>query len=153
MSRQRSFDCFQQAKFSIQPRGDSWSRKAVVDSILLGCIPVVLNSLTWEYPLYPNPTVLLPIDKGGKFVLNGSAVDSLFAVLRAYTPAEIETLQARLRLAAPLLQYTHPSAVSHLVPQNSPDAFEVLLQALARNAEGIAPLPLARRIADFSIDG
>jgi len=66
------------SRFCVQPTGDNPSRKGIVDSILLGCIPVLFSRnqtrlWPWHLPNLRNITVMLDITEG-------SAIDQLKAI-------------------------------------------------------------------------
>lgn len=47
-----------EADFCLQPRGDSPSRRGLFDSLLCGCIPVVVDPRSADYPAHITPNVL-----------------------------------------------------------------------------------------------
>lgn len=78
------------AIFCIEPEGDSPSRKGMVDSVTLGCNPVVLNDMTqlwhWHVPDWDSISVL----HGGK------NVTALFQKLESMTDDEISKKQEKM---------------------------------------------------------
>jgi len=89
-----------QSRFCFQPMGDTPSRKGIVDSILLGCIPVLFSInqtrlWPWNLPNLPNISVMLDIKKG-------SPIDQL----KQIDEARVTQLRKGVADAAKSLAYT-----------------------------------------------
>ena len=130
-----------QATFCLQPGGDTITRKGIIDSILLGCIPVLfhdgqLAQWPWHWGSWVhNATVLL----------NQSAIRSkdidVIDVLATIPKEVVETMQLCLRTHAHRMQYSTSDTVATSSSQHgrsAPDAFDIILQGawqLSKDAE------------------
>eukprot|EP00966_Prymnesium_polylepis_P217017 5022935-Prymnesium_polylepis.1 len=125
-------DAYNTSTFCLQPPGDTPTRKGVVDSLLLGCIPVLFDPLQreqwpWHWGSWaPNASVLL----------NGTVASSgrldVFDALRAIPAARVRAMQEAIRAHAHVMQYaTTETAVMHamhVVSARFEDAFDVLIR-------------------------
>ena len=122
------------ATFCLQPPGDSLNRKAIVDSMLLGCIPVLFHpgqALLWPWhwgSWQRASSVLLPFNSSGSGAL---------AALESIPIAKVETMR---RTIAQQAHRVHWAAVdASLVPVlkglQPRDAFEITLDQAAKRAD------------------
>lgn len=153
---------YSQSTFCLQPMGDSVTRKAILDALLLGCINVLFHPLQlrhwpWHWGGWiMRATVFLDY----KAVLKGQ-IDPI-ATLKATRPADIRQMQRTLAEHAHCMHYADlaepESNVSDVaaVLGSAPDAFDILLRGaweLAQNASlawqrhGVGRLPGQRRSA------
>jgi hypothetical protein len=101
---------YKKAKFCLCPPGDDPARKAVFDSIVSGCIPVIfeLNTLYNQYPWHLTEQQALDIS----VYIPGGAVRSgkldFMSVLLAISPEVIRKKQEVLAVVAPRVQYAMP---------------------------------------------
>merc|ERR1740123_808141 len=89
-----------QSRFCFQPMGDTPSRKGIIDSMILGCIPVLFSMnqtrlWPWHLPDLPNISVMIDIKKG-------SAIDQL----KEIDEARVTQLRKAVADAAKTLAYT-----------------------------------------------
>jgi len=109
--------------FCLNPPGDTPTRKGLFDSMLAGCIPVIVtpDSLTrykWHLPNWEALSVVLPADRGEDF----NVVDYL-VLLKRNQPELVLQKMKELQRTAYRLQYSmRPNSERGL------DAFEVALQ-------------------------
>ena len=114
------------ATFCMQPPGDAVSRKAIVDSLLLGCIPVLFHvGQTKQWPWHwgawqANASVFLDMERINRRQLNP------IAALQAIPKGRIREMQRTIATHAHRMQYAAVD-LSALPPPQPPDAFEVTL--------------------------
>jgi len=102
---------YKKATFCLCPPGDDPARKAVFDSIVSGCIPVIfeLNTLYNQYPWHLSEAEALDISvyvPGG--AVRSNQVDFM-NVLKAISPEVIRKKQEMLAIVAPRVQYAMPA--------------------------------------------
>lgn len=101
---------YKRAKFCLCPPGDDPARKAVFDSIVSGCIPVIfeLNTLYNQYPWHIGERAALDIS----VYIPGGAVRSgkidFMTILQSISPEVIRKKQHALAELAPRVQYAVP---------------------------------------------
>ena len=122
------------ATFCLQPTGDAVSRKGVIDSLLLGCIPVLFHQGQAEqWPWHMGAWVA-----DASVQIDGEAVSSgdlnPLTVLAAIPAELVSKMQATIASHAHTLQYSvqDPHTLSRNLPSRMrhEDAFTVLLQKL-----------------------
>ena len=101
---------YKRSKFCLCPPGDDPARKAVFDSIISGCIPVIfeLNTLYNQYPWHITEQEALDISvyiPGG--VIRSGKLDFM-SVLLSISPEVIKKKQEVLAVIAPRVQYAMP---------------------------------------------
>lgn len=121
------FGKMHRAVFSLQPAGDWPNRKGIIDSLTLGCIPVLSHAeqrVLWPQhwgPWANDSHVYLPFDD----VLSGKV--QLLAALRAIPRRRVDEMRRTIaRNALSLVYSMRPTA--H-------DAFEILVREAARRRE------------------
>ena len=126
--------------FCLQPPGDAVSRKAIVDALLLGCIPVLFHEgqagqWPWHWGSWQeNASVLLNMT-----LINQRKLDPIVA-LRAIPPSRVALMQDTIAAHAHVMQYAAVDT-SNLSPLLSAaaaprDAFDVALEgAWARSID------------------
>ena len=127
--------------FCLQPPGDAVSRKAIVDSLLLGCIPVLfhegqLHQWPWHWGGWrANASVYLDMA-----LINQRLLDP-YAALAAIPPSRTALMRATIAAHAHAMQWaaTDTSELSPIPPATAPppDAFDVALRgawALSKDA-------------------
>ena len=107
--------------FCLNPPGDSISRRAIVDSTLLGCIPVLFHrgqalQWPWHWSWGVNASVLLP------WTSNSSVIDALAAIPQD----RVRFMQETIRTNAVSLAYRTYDAPD--------DAFAIILRKVASMA-------------------
>lgn len=116
------------ATFCMQPPGDAVSRKAIVDSLLLGCIPVLfhegqLAQWPWHWGHWRSNASVL-IDMGNSLLPGaGKRSKQLNAIdeLRAIPAARVRHMQATIARHAHTMQYSAIDTASlQLPPLSSP---------------------------------
>jgi len=118
--------------FCLQPPGDSPSRKGLVDSIVLGCIPVTFDSLQtrlwpWHIPEWNDVAIHLPVDKW--------LVDTM-RILRSIPEDRIKIMRENLAKVTWALAHVHHESdadddvAEGLNESQHWDAFEVALSHL-----------------------
>lgn len=100
---------FQNSIFCMQPRGDSYTRRSIFDSMLAGCIPVFFHhnsaheQYKWHLPRdYTKYSVYIPEDA----VRNGTV--KIEDVLLAYSAEQIENMREEIINMIPKLVYNNP---------------------------------------------
>ena len=124
---------YRDAVYSLQPAGDDPARKAVIDSLTLGCIPVLFHRAQLELwgthwgPWLANSSVYLPYEK----VISGEL--DVLAALRAVPPERVEQMQRTIA--------THAQRMVYGFWPDRGDALGVLLEAVQRRmgAAGVPP--------------
>uniref|UniRef100_M8BWF6 Xyloglucan galactosyltransferase KATAMARI1-like protein n=1 Tax=Aegilops tauschii TaxID=37682 RepID=M8BWF6_AEGTA len=113
------------AEFCIQPRGDSYTRKSIFDTILAGCIPVFLHPIsayvqyTWYLPRdYRAYSVFIP----QRDVIGRNA--SIEEVLRKIPPAKVARMREEVIRLIPAVMYREPAAKG----VQFKDAFDVAVE-------------------------
>lgn len=137
-----------QATFCLQPRGDTSTRRSVIDSIVSGCIPVFFHEDTaytqyhWFLPKdYENFSVF--IDE--KDMKDGNA--DVSKILGAYTAKQVEQIRERLIKIIPNVLYRHPESMD--LAESMRDAFDLTLEGMARKVAQFK-LSTGRGIATLS---
>jgi len=101
---------YRRSVFCLCPPGDDPGRKAVFDSIVAGCIPVIFHESTIynQYPWHIGEQAALDISVfiPGKMI-NSRGLD-LMTVLNSISPEIIAKKQAALSILAPKVQYSIP---------------------------------------------
>ncbi|CAM0878887.1 unnamed protein product [Alopecurus aequalis] len=120
----RAMRLLESAEFCIQPRGDSYTRKSVFDSILAGCIPVFLHPVsaylqyTWYLPRdYRTYSVFIP---EGHVLNNGSIEEAL----RKIPPRKVAQMREQVIRLIPTVMYREPAAKGMKLK----DAFDIALE-------------------------
>jgi hypothetical protein len=151
-----------QATFCPQPAGDSPSRRAIYEALLLGCIPVIFRERSYGR-LFPSTPEINDMSRYTIYVdendmINGGA--SLIERLEAVSPVEIRRMRRHIQRIAPRLQWSLPdeeewlpapgqtlpagvpifnqTAAIELAESHPPhqDAFSTLLKELAAIRDG-----------------
>lgn len=105
------------AKFCLQPEGDTPSRKGVVDSIMLGCIPVFTESRqTRIWPWHIHNMAAFQV------VVPESSYPDVIGFLRAIDEAKVRQYQKALAVAAQRLPYMLSEMSGSLAPFDSVEA-------------------------------
>lgn len=118
--------------FCLMPSGDSATRKATIDALLLGCIPVVfhrtqLNQWLWHWGSWvANASVFI---EAGQVVAN---ITDVIAVLGSLPAERVKAMQQILAENAHRMHYTLTGDDSSARPGASTqeDAFDVAMSAL-----------------------
>ena len=127
--------------FCLQPMGDSVSRKATIDSLLLGCIPVLFHArqaVQWPWHWggwLKRATVLLNFQE----VISGARIDPI-ARLKSISQARVASMQRTIAEHAHCLHYADRSGAEPKAGalSSAPDAFSIALQGsweLAQSGE------------------
>lgn len=121
------------ATFCLQPRGDTATRRSVIDSIVAGCIPVFFHEDTartqyrWHLPSdYENFSVFIPEAQ----MKDGTA--NVQRLLAAYTAEQVARMRERLIAIMPHVLYRHPMSMDMAMVHSVRDAFDVAVDALAQ---------------------
>lgn len=98
----------QNSVFCLQPAGDTETRKSVYDSILCGCIPVIITNMPNPYPFqtfidYWKFSVMIP------FSVIADQHENIYDILSDIPPEEVQSLQNNLQQIAQYMQYSIPS--------------------------------------------
>lgn len=101
---------YSKSVFCLNPPGDDSGRRAVFDSLVAGCIPVIFDFSTLynQYPWYMSEQMALDISvyiPGQKFV---DGKYRLMDILNSISPVIIRKKQAAIEIIAPSLQYALP---------------------------------------------
>jgi hypothetical protein len=125
----RFMQLMESAVFCVQPRGDSFTRKATFDAILAGCIPVFFHpgsaylQYTWHLPRdYRSYSVFIPHTD----VVDRNA--SIEAALRRIPPATVARMQEVVVRLIPRVLYRDPAATQ----VSFKDAFDVAVDTVLR---------------------
>ena len=134
---------YSRATFCLQPGGDTVSRKAIVDALLLGCIPVLFHQ--GQQALWPwhwgswvdNATVLLDQE-----AVRSGKLDAI-GTLAALDDAHVRAMQLTIATHGHRMQYSalDTAVLRHhgvLGDAQAEDAFDLALQGalvLSRNAK------------------
>ena len=132
----------QRSKFCLQPPGDQPNRKSVIDSLLLGCIPVLfheaqLDYIPWHWTHKFTSSVFFDYEQ----VLSGKV--DVVGILRKLTPGIINGMQKNIASFAYGLQYGFASK------PNSPDAFDIIIAQLGAAVDKLGILQTQRQPAAF----
>ncbi|KAF8105216.1 hypothetical protein N665_0161s0016 [Sinapis alba] len=121
-------EVFQRSVFCLQPRGDSYTRRSIFDSMLAGCIPVFFhpgsgyNQYKWYFPKdYTKYSVYIP-EEGMK---NGTV--SVRSLLGRIDWESICRMRNEVVKIIPKIIYTKPGLVG---PEKSEDAFEIAVDRI-----------------------
>ncbi|CAL4937608.1 unnamed protein product [Urochloa decumbens] len=128
---------FQKASFCLQPRGDSWTRRSVFDSMVAGCIPVFFHAASaykqyrWHLPKrHLDYSVYIPdADVRERNV-------SIEAVLRAIPPATVERMREEVIKLIPTVIYADPRSRLETIKDAFDVAVEGILDLVARIKNG-----------------
>lgn len=119
--------------FCLHPPGDAISRKGVIDSLLLGCIPVFVHpdqarQWPWHFaPWAPRATVTLSVEAAGATGLAGAATNIVDELARI--PAmRVHSMQRTIAENAWRLAYR----TSEQAAGGYDDAFAIVLRQLTR---------------------
>nr|PNR42611.1 hypothetical protein PHYPA_017441 [Physcomitrium patens] len=122
-----------QAKFCLQPRGDTATRRSVIDSIVSGCIPVFFHKDTaftqyrWHLPNdYDNFSVFIDEED----IKNGKA--DVKKILEGYSAKQVEQMRERLIGIIPNVLYRHPKSKD--LSESMRDAFDLTIEGMAQKA-------------------
>jgi hypothetical protein len=101
---------YKSSVFCLCPPGDDPGRKAVFDSIVAGCIPVIFHESTIynQYPWHVGEQAALDISVfiPGRMIVSREL--DLMTVLNSISPEIIVKKQAALAILAPKVQYSIP---------------------------------------------
>ncbi|GAA6061178.1 hypothetical protein JCM10212_002391 [Sporobolomyces blumeae] len=101
----------EQAVFCPMPAGDSPTRRAIYEALLLGCIPVVFREHSYGR-LFPSSPEINDMSKYTVFVeendLINSVGPSLIERLEAIPASQVRKMQEHIRRIAPSLQWSLP---------------------------------------------
>lgn len=138
----RSFDCskercehplpvmelFVDSVFCLQPRGDSFTRRSIFDSLIAGCIPVFF----WHRTAYLQYSWHLPADSDSysvfidrKDVRNGVQIEN---ILKGYSERRIEKMRETVIAAIPRFVYKVPGNSS----ASFRDAFDIAIDGVLK---------------------
>ena len=135
----KGVQCYQQTIFSLQPRGDSWTRRGLFDSLLVGTIPVIFDKRTLPYSSFiPRPadvSIYIPADD----VIQGRI--DVVEYLSRISQRRISELQHNIERIAFGLQYSASGATHLLQAQQchlnrACDAFDIIMEQLAHYVQG-----------------
>jgi hypothetical protein len=156
---------YQKSVFCFCPPGDDPSRKAWIDIVLSGCIPVTFdpNSLLSQFPLHFAPDIIknLGVYIPGKLFL--SDMVDVMKILRSISPASVKAKQKLIESLAPSLQISMPPLAFmqdkyNWTTWNPPfrDSFDVIIDgtyaAFQRNIQNQSMYPLHEDILAASLD-
>lgn len=104
---------YQRAVFCLCPPGDDPGRKAVFDSLVAGCIPVIfdVSSVYNQYPWHLGERDALEVSvfvPGTRLIRGGADGLDVMTVLQAIPPGVIRRKQEAIARIAPRLQYSIP---------------------------------------------
>ncbi|KAG0603901.1 hypothetical protein M758_10G129300 [Ceratodon purpureus] len=99
---------FTRSTFCLQPRGDSFTRRSIFDSLVAGCIPVFFWTKSaylqyyWHLPAeYSSYSVFIPRND----IRNGSNIEE---ILLKISPAKVQQMQETILEMIPRLVYAGP---------------------------------------------
>lgn len=118
--------------FSMQPQGDSFTRKGVFDSLLAGCIPVYFHKLSFQNQ-YPWHITSEEFKRVSVFVPAAVVRQDGFNIvdhLKAIPEQQVHDMQAQVRRIAFRLQYSTAAGGAA-----RPDAFEAVVRGLRKYAQ------------------
>ncbi|CAM6099889.1 unnamed protein product [Calypogeia fissa] len=124
----QTMNLFLHSHFCMQPPGDTPTRRSVFDSLVGGCIPVLVDPHTayYQYPWHlprnaSSYSVFIPSDDVN------SGKSNILAILRSITPEERAAMRTRIiREIIPGLLYRQPGT-KH---SDFRDAFDISMEAL-----------------------
>jgi hypothetical protein len=137
---------YKKAVFCLCPPGDDPGRKAVFDSIVSGCIPVVFHESTIynQYPWHMSEETALDISVfiPGAQLIAGTL--DMMSILSSISPEVIKKKQEAIALLAPKLQYAIPPVTtlenrSDVTPWDPPfkDAAEMALDGMFLRVQNV----------------
>lgn len=128
------YSSLMQAKFCLQPRGDTATRRSVIDSIVSGCIPVFFHKDTaytqyqWHLPNdYDNFSVYIDEED----IKSGKA--DVKTILEGYSDKQVEQMRERLISIIPNVLYRHPESKD--LTESMRDAFDLTLEGMAQKVK------------------
>ena len=137
---------YREATFCLQPMGDSITRKAMIDAVLLGCIPVFFHAgQRLQWPWHAGGWI-----EAASLTFDGDAVAEgkvdVVHELRKVDGARVRAMRRTIAERAHCLHYTAPSAGADVAGTlaAAPDAFDVTLRGLHRLARAGATFTRAR---------
>ena len=137
---------YREATFCLQPMGDSITRKAMVDAVLLGCIPVFFHAgQRLQWPWHAGGWI-----EAASLTFDGDAVAEgkvdVVHELRKVDGARVRAMRRTIAERAHCLNYRAPSAGGDVAGTlaAAPDAFDVTLRGLHRLARAGATFTRAR---------
>jgi hypothetical protein len=146
----RFMQLMESAVFCVQPRGDSFTRKATFDAILAGCIPVFFHPVSaylqysWHLPRdYRSYSVFIPHSD----VEDRNA--SIEAALRRIPPATVARMQEQVIRLIPRVMYRDPAATQ----VSFKDAFDVAVDAVLHRVAKRRRAAAEGREYQDSVDG
>lgn len=99
---------FTRSTFCLQPRGDSFTRRSIFDSLIAGCIPVFFWTKTaylqyyWHLPTeYSSYSVFIPKSD----IRSGAKIED---ILQKISPAKVQQMQETILAMIPQLVYAGP---------------------------------------------
>ncbi len=125
-----AWNAYAQAMFSLQPPGDTLTRRAFYDSWLHGCIPVVTTEAAAQYALLFNGAIFRNPDELGQVVVIVSGAEmrdgseNLMRKLALMPAQEVRERQRLLRQHAFALQYSLSAPSPH-----HGDAWDLVMRA------------------------
>ncbi len=137
---------YQRAVFCLCPPGDDPARKAVFDSILSGCIPVIFQKETLynQYPWHLGEELALDISVSIPGALVRSGKLDFMSVLESISLETIRKKQAALMRAAPRVQYAMPPDDLLMDPADAtpwdppfPDGVDLVLDGLFQRVKHV----------------
>ena len=131
------FELYKQAVFSLQPPGDTLTRKGVFDALLFGSIPVVFHPSSMAYPAFipkvEDVAIVIPLEK-----VISERLD-VIEVLKSVPEQEVQRLQKNIEAVAFGLQYSlEDNSLELKQSQNcrhktkgACDAFDLIIEQLS----------------------
>ncbi|KAJ0034221.1 hypothetical protein Pint_25626 [Pistacia integerrima] len=126
---------FQDSVFCLQPPGDSYTRRSLFDSILVGCIPIFFHPASayaqylWYFPKnYTKYSVFIPMNslKDRKVGIN----DTLVGI----TEEEISSMRNEVIGLIPKLVYGDPRGN---MKEEVEDAFSIAVRGILKRVEKV----------------
>eukprot|EP01084_Bolivina_argentea_P092443 166299_1 len=135
-------DIYRQSKFSLQPEGDTMTRKGVFDALVLGAIPVIFDVRTFnvdplfemdfeKYPIY----VLIDVDD----VVSGKI--NVIETLESIKEEEIEIIKQNIKYFINRVRY-YDYRYRYSI-QYKDDVIDWILNYLCRNVKGMVTNDIA----------
>ncbi|KAL5076012.1 hypothetical protein RYX36_014996 [Vicia faba] len=125
---------FENAVFSLQPSGDSYTRRSIFDSILAGCIPVFFNPGTaysqykWHFPKNRSEySVYIPVKDVKEWNVN------IGKVLLGIPENEVIAMREEVIRLIPKIVYADPRGKL----DNFEDAFDIALKGILERIENV----------------
>jgi hypothetical protein len=124
-----------QSRFCLEPTGDTFARKGIIDSILLGCVPVLFDPrqlLLWPWHVenWHDVSIFVPA--------NIATTTDVIEYLQQIPLERVKQLQANLEKLAPRLRYNID------YDKGNVDAVSILLEQVFRETTD-GELPMADR--------